>query len=40
MSNTLDKNSLSKVQKASIRALLQGLPQYQKKPVSISMKNS
>ena len=31
MSNTLEKNSLSKVQKASIRALLQGLPQYQKK---------
>lgn len=32
MSNTLDKYSLNKIQKASIRALLQGLPQYQKKP--------
>lgn len=31
MSDTLDKISLSKIQKASIRALLQGLPQYQKK---------
>lgn len=31
MSNTLDKNSLQQVQKASIRALLQGLPQYQTK---------
>lgn len=31
MSQITDKTSLSKIQKASIRALLEGLPQYQKK---------
>ena len=31
MSSILDKNSLQQVQKASVRALLQGLPQYQTK---------
>ena len=31
MSNILDKNSLQQVQKTSVRALLQGLPQYQTK---------